>query len=116
MMIEYKNNKYEVIDKIPKDYFVWNIGEDNAPSGYLPLCQKLTQNKDDYRINPGTLRAIEVNPLVRRTLLNAAGYGINSKQSAEKELQRKREPKTYIAKMKRRYAETCLSIFETISK
>ena len=31
-------HKFEIVDRVPLGYHVWNIGE-NMPDGYLPLCR-----------------------------------------------------------------------------
>lgn len=34
--LEYDGYRYEVVDKVPPGYMVWNIGS-NGPDGYIPL-------------------------------------------------------------------------------
>ena len=113
--VESGKDKFEIVEKIPKDFFVWNIGV-NAPEGYLPLCEWLDKNdKSNYSINPETLKAISLPEPQRELLLKAAGYGISCKADAEKELASKREAKTYIDKKKRFFAKHCIDIFNEIS-
>lgn len=52
------NHKYEVVDKIPKGYMIWNIGSHNMVDDYLPLCEWL--DKERFTINANTLKAIKV--------------------------------------------------------
>ena len=45
---------FELIEKIPKGYDIWNIGK-HMINGYLPLCQC----DKDYHVNTDTLKAIK---------------------------------------------------------
>lgn len=73
MYIEKNNCKYEVVDRIPENYVIWNIGS-NAPEGYLPICKL----KDKYNIDVDTLKAIKTEN--SKILLKAAMYAQNSKK------------------------------------
>ena len=53
------NHTFEIVDKVPKNYMIWNIGN-NMPDGYLPLCELLNpEDPDNYSINPETLKAVQ---------------------------------------------------------
>lgn len=54
-----KGRKYEVVNEVPKGYLIWNIGH-NMLEGYIPLCEWLNDDKDDFDINLKTLKAIRV--------------------------------------------------------
>ena len=56
MKISYINNEFEIVNSIPKNYVVWNIGK-NMIEGYLPLCELY---KGTYKVNPNTLKAIKI--------------------------------------------------------
>ena len=71
---------FEIVEKIPAGFFIWNIGENMGTHEYIPLCEDLhPENKDDYSINPETLKAVKVSPDEWEKLNKAArvGVGIN---------------------------------------
>ena len=106
---------YEVVEKIPAGFYVWNIGENMGTDEYIPLCEMLhPEDKKDYSINPDTLKAIKLNPDDVKILREAASYGADNKQNSEKAL--RREPKSYMAKKKYELAKKALPIFEKISE
>lgn len=109
-----KKHTFEIVDKIPTGFFVWNIGDNMKMDEYIPLCEKLCPNdKDSYDINPATLKAIKLDPETVKILREAAHYGVTSKKAAEKTL--KRTPKTIMAKRKFEFAKQTIEIFEKIS-
>lgn len=106
-------NIFEIVDKIPEGFFVWNIGENMKSKEWIPLCEDLhPENKDDYNINPDTLKAIKLPENEVKLLRNAAHIGINSKATAEKALKSKR--KGYWSDRKRKEAEKTIDIFKRI--
>lgn len=57
---------YQVVEKIPHGFHVWNIGDNMGHDEYIPLCEKLNPgaSKDSveyYSINPNTVKAIKLN-------------------------------------------------------
>lgn len=50
------HHRFEVVDKWPQNYLIWNIGYDAIP-GYIPFCQL-----DSYQPFPGG-RNVNVNTL-----------------------------------------------------
>lgn len=106
---------FEVVGKIPKGFFVWNIGDNMGDNNYIPLCEDLNPNdKNSYEINQNTLKAIKLDKEEVMILRDAAGYGVNDLKSAKRAMNRK-DPKGYIAKKKKELAEKTISIFERIS-
>lgn len=55
MDIVVENKKFEVVDRVPQGYEIWNVDLLNE-KGYLPLCQC-----DNYKVNTGTLKCIKCN-------------------------------------------------------
>ena len=109
---------YQVVEKIPERFFVWNISENVGNDEYIPICESLFPllQKTDYRhyhINPETVKAIKLNTEEVKALRKAAGYGINSKDSAEKALKSKRAGR--MADRKRKEAEATIEIFNRIT-
>ena len=80
-----RNDIFEIVEKIPSDYFVWNIGENMGTDEYIPICEDLhPEDKDSYDINASTLKAIKLSREEVETLREAAHIGIVSKKTAEK--------------------------------
>lgn len=36
--INLNGNTFEIVDSVPPNFFIWNIGK-NMPDGYLPICR-----------------------------------------------------------------------------
>lgn len=105
---------FEIVEKIPDGFFVWNIGENMGSNEYIPLAQDLHQeNKDCYEINPNTLKALKLQPEEVKALRQAASWGVNNKANAEKALKSKRTG--YNADRKRKEAAATIEIFKRIT-
>lgn len=109
---------YEVVEKIPPHFFVWNIGENMGSDKYIPLCERLYPNASKdvpayYRINPDTLKAIKLNPYQVWLLREAAHHGICSKQEALTALSR--EANTSEQRVQQLWALNTIKIFEDIT-
>ena len=109
-----KTDVFEIVERIPSNFFVWNIGENMGTHDYIPLCEDLhPENKDDYSINAATLKAIRVTPEEWEKLNDAASFGVNSLQTAAKALKSKR--RGYWSDRKRAAAELTIDIFMKLS-
>ena len=109
-----RNDIFEIVEKIPKNYFVWNIGENMGTDEYIPICEDLRpEDKDNYEINPNTVKAIKLSVEEVKALRKAASVGINSKKTAEKALKSKR--RGYWSDRKRAEAEKTIDIFKRIT-
>lgn len=54
----FPTHEFEVVDRWPMGYFIWNIGRQNFPhEGYLPLAQEASQK---YHVRTNTLKALYV--------------------------------------------------------
>lgn len=105
---------FEIVGRIPANFFVWNIGENMGTHDYIPLCEDLhPEDKDDYSIKRTTLKAIRVTPEEWEKLNDAASVGVNSLQTAVKALKSKR--RGYWSDRKRAAAELTIDIFMKIS-
>ena len=105
---------FEIVDKIPAGFFVWNIGENMGSNEYIPLAQDLhPEEKDNYEINTSTLRAIKLSCEDVEALREAASVGINSKKTAERALKSKR--RGYWSDRKRAEAAATIEIFNRIT-
>lgn len=105
---------FEIVEKIPENYFVWNIGENMGTDEYIPLAEDLhPEDKDNYEINRHTLKAIKLNVEEVELLRRAANYGIVSKATAEKALKNKR--RGYMSDRKRAEAEKTIDVLKKIT-
>lgn len=106
---------FEIVEKIPENYFVWNIGENMGTDEYIPLAEDLhPEDKDNYEINRHTLKAIKLNVEEVKLLRRASAVGINSKATAEKALRNKRHG--YMSDRKKAEAENTIDVFKRISE
>ena len=81
---------------------------------YIPICEDLhPEDKDNYEINPNTVKAIKLSVEEVKVLRKAASVGINSKKTAEKALKSKR--RGYWSDRKREEAEKTIDIFKIIT-
>lgn len=109
-----KSRSYEVVEKIPDGFFVWNIGDNMGLDEYIPICEDLhPEDKDNYEIKTSTLKAIRLSREEVETLREAAHVGIVSKKTAEKALKSKR--RGYWSDRKREQAEKTIDIFKRIT-
>lgn len=105
---------FEVVEKIPEGFFVWNIGENMGTDEYIPICEDLhPEDKDNYEIKTSTLKAIKLSREDVEALREAAHVGINSKKTAEKALKSKR--RGYWSDRKRKAATDTIDIFRRIT-
>ena len=108
-----KTDIFEIVDKIPARFFIWNIGENMGTHEYIPVCEDLhPEDKDDYSINQATLKAVKVSPEEWKKLNKSAMWGIGNLKQAEKALKSKR--RGYTSDRKRAAAELTIEIFRRI--
>ena len=110
-----RQDVFEIVDKIPGNFYIWNIGENMGSDEWIPLAQDLKPgDKENFEINPETLKAIRLNPEEVQILRKAAGIGVNNLKAAEKALKSKR--RGYWSDRKRKAAEMTIDIFRKISE
>ena len=108
-----KSSSYEVVEKIPAGFFVWNIGENMGTHEYITVCQYMKPgDKENFEINPDTLKAVKVTPEEWKKLNKAAAWGVGNLLQAEKALKSKR--RGYTADRKREAAKMTIEIFRNI--
>lgn len=109
-----RQDVFEIVDKIPGNFYIWNIGENMGSDEWIPLAQDLKPgDKENFEINPETLKAIRLNPEEVQILRKAANVGVNSLKTAEKALKSKR--RGYWSDRKRKEAENSIDIFRKIT-
>lgn len=83
---------FEIVDKVPYGYMIWNIGT-NMVDGYLPLCRlKAVQPFQGGReIEVDTLKAIKVDGA--QIILEAIGGGQDTPEKMEAYVKRYRNAK-----------------------
>ena len=106
---------FEIVEKIPSNYLVWNIGENMGTDCYIPICQMLhPENKEDFSINRDTLKAVQVTPEEFKKLQKAASYGVSNLKVAEKALKSKR--RGYMSDRKRALAALQSTFLKELQK
>lgn len=106
---------FQIVEKIPAGFFVWNIGDNMGSNEWIPICEDLHPNdKNDYSINRKTLKAINLPTEKVEKLRKAASVGIVSLETAEKASKSHRNG--YWSNKKREQAEKVIDIFRRISK
>lgn len=104
-------NTFEIVEKVPSDYFIWNIGNNMGSDEYIPFCQKrYPQYPKSCEINAETLKAIKL-PIEEVKILRRAAEELRRTQKSWEE--RKRKGKR--AEIKRAYAEKTIEIFNRIT-
>lgn len=100
--------KFEIVEKIPVDYFVWSIGKLEQNKGYIPIAE--TNPCDKFSVNRDTLKTIKIkDDETRLLLIYGASYGVGSLSKCKKILGRKN------AKLKK-LAERLQPIFEELTE
>ena len=113
-LCEGKIDVFEIVEKIPINFFIWNIGENMGTHEYIPICEDLhPEDEDDFTIKQTTLKAVKVTPEEWQKLNKAASVGVNSIQTATKALKSKR--RGYWSDRKKAAAESTIDIFKKIS-
>lgn len=111
----YRTDVFEIVEKIPENYVVWNIGENMGTDCYIPICQMLhPENKEDFSIDRDTLKAVKVTPEEFKKLQKASSYGVSNLKAAEKALKSKR--RGYMSDRKRALSTLTIDIFKRITK
>ena len=106
---DYRTDVFEIVEKIPENYVVWNIGENMGTDKYIPICQLKTK----YDVDLFSLKAVPVTSEEYKKLQNASSWGVSSLENAEKALKSKR--RGYISDKKRTLAASTIEIFRKIS-
>lgn len=110
----FNTHVFEVVEKIPAGYFIWNIGENMGYDDYIPICEKAHPNDpDSYDVNVNTLKAIHLDPADVRKLRNAAHYSVTNLEKAEKVLKSKQ--RGYLRNRQRAAAKETIEIFKAIT-
>lgn len=111
----FNENVFQIVDRIPAGFSIWNIGANMKSTEWIPLCENLhPEDKEDYSINPDTLKAIKLPENEVQLLRDAAHFGVNSLATAEKALKSHR--RGYMSDRKREQAEKVIDIFRRISE
>lgn len=82
MNIKLNNETYEVVDKIPEGYIVWNVDDLMGSDEYIPLCTE-NGNSVPSTVRPDALKAIKLAPEQVRLLRRAATIGIDCLSKAK---------------------------------
>ena len=109
-----REDVFEIVEKVPANFFVWNIGENMGTDEYIPICKDLYPgDKENFEIDTTSLKAIKLPINEVKALREAAHCGVNSKKTAEKALKSKR--RGYWSDRKREQAVKTIDIFKKIT-
>lgn len=111
-----RKDVFEIVEKVPEGFVVWNIGDNMGTDEYIPLAMRLSYNKNDdnyHSINSNNLKAIKLPVEEVKALREAAHNGISCRADAEKALKSKR--KGYWSDRKREHAKRTIDIFRKIT-
>lgn len=106
---DYRTDVFEIVEKIPENYVVWNIGENMGTDKYIPICQLKTK----YDVDLFSLKAVPVMSEEYKSLQDASSWEVSSLENAKKALKSKR--RGYISDKKRVLAASAIEIFRKIS-
>ena len=86
---------FELVDRVPRGYFVWNIGK-NMIDGYLPLCRLayFQPFPGGRNIEVETLKAIKCEGA--QTILAAIGWGPETPEEMERYIEKHERKGTHI--------------------
>ncbi len=105
---------YTVIEKMPRNYIIWNIGENIGTHNYIPIAEYLhPEDKKDFSIKEKSVKVIKVTEIEWVKLNNASSIGINNLTMAEKAIKSKR--RGYWSDRKRNVAKETIEIFKRIT-
>lgn len=107
---DYRTDVFEIVEKIPENYVVWNIGENMGTDKYIPICQLKTK----YDVDLFSLKAVPVTSEEYKKLQNASSWGVSSLETAEKALRSKRHG--YMSDKKRGLAALTIDIFKRLTE
>ena len=109
-----REDVFEIVEKIPAGFFVWNIGDNMGLDEYIPICKDLhPEDKENFEIDTTSLKAIKLPINEVKALREAAHCGIVSKKTAEKALKSKR--RGYWSDRKRKAANATIEILNKIT-
>ena len=104
---------FEIVEKIPSGFYVWNIGDNMKHDDYIPLaCDLFPDDKNDYTIDRDNLKAIHLTPEKVMRLRRAASYGIGNLKKCESVLKSKRSGG--MMTRKKELAKDAIDIFREI--
>lgn len=75
---------YEVVDRVPNGYEVWNIGR-HAPEGYVPFC---ICYPDTYEVQLDKLKAVRMTAEEAEILRKASSWGLGSPTAIKRRYKR----------------------------
>lgn len=109
----YTNDKhsFEIVTKIPRGFFVWNIGKHMRSRTLIPLCELKIGGKL-YEIEPATLKAIKLPEREAKLIREAAGYSVTSLEAARKYITGEHDTRFNMSAL----AASVIAIYERITE
>ena len=110
---------FEVVNKIPEGFMVWNIGDNMNNDDYIPLCEWKYPDKvkdGNCNIRLDTLKAIKLDTEEVKLLRRASAYGVYNLENTKKVVAKGNPSKdNWYIDTKWDLANKVLPIFERIS-
>lgn len=108
---------FRVVERVPNNYFVWNISQIEETGCYITFAKKHPRNPYEIEegiilIDPDSLLAVKVTKREADYLRYAAGIGVNSKSVANKLVES--NPREKYRKEQKRYAEKVIDVFRRL--
>ena len=100
--------RYKIVDRVPRDFIVWNIGDNLGNDEFIPFCQTVPNS---YSINPNTLKAVKLPAEDVQVLRKVAGRGNTNIKNIIKRINRHRK-----GDYPRELLERAAAILETITE
>lgn len=112
MLISYgggfPEHRYKIVDRVPRDFIVWNIGDNLGNDEFIPFCQVLPNS---CSINPNTLKAVKLPAEDVQVLRKVAGRGNTNIKNIAKRINRHSK-----SDCPRELLERAAAILETITE
>lgn len=112
MLISYgggfPEHRYKIVDRVPRDFIVWNIGDNLGNDEFIPFCQTVPNS---YSINPNTLKAVKLPAEDVQVLRKVAGRGETNIKNIINRINRPRK-----GDYPRELLERAAAILETITE
>lgn len=104
----FPEHRFKIVERVPRAYIVWNIGDNLGSDDFIPFCQTLPNS---YAINPDTLLAVKLPADDVQVLRKVAGRGNTNIKNIIKRINRHRK-----GDCPRELLERAAAILETITE
>lgn len=103
----FAEDKFRIVEKVPANFVVWNIGSNMVTNEYIPFC--IIQPSREWLIDRNQLYAIRLPENEVKLLRKAASWGIGNLKEARFSLKSRKEERAELARQ-------VIGIFERITE